>query len=113
MADFEPIIGIDLGTTFSLVAVVDEYGARVLRDESGDARVPSVIAVSDANDGRSPKITVGWQAREHAIESPRATVYSVKRLIGKSFDEIAAELPFLAYAVAGGPRQTVQIDING
>jgi molecular chaperone DnaK len=113
MAESELIVGIDLGTTFSLVAIVDERGAQVLRDESGDARVPSVIAVSDDGAGRNPRITVGWEARRHAIENPRATVYSVKRLIGKSYAEISAELPFLAYSVAGGPRETVQIDING
>src|SRR5262245_27028311 len=99
MADYEPIIGIDLGTTFSLVAVVDENGARELRDDSGDGRVPSVIAVSAPDEVGRPKVTVGWQAREHAIENPRATVYSIKRLIGKSFEEISTELPFLAYSV--------------
>ncbi|MBI5862983.1 MAG: Hsp70 family protein [Planctomycetes bacterium] len=114
MDDHETIVGIDLGTTFSLVAFVDQRGAQIVRDASGEGRVPSVITVSNqSTDPQDLRISVGWEARNHAIENPRATVYSVKRLIGKSYSEIVRELPFLAYAVAPGPRETVQVDING
>ncbi len=109
----EIILGIDLGTTFSLVAYLDESGPHVLRDERGDARLPSVIGVTPAPDGGRPQVTIGWPAREHAVENPRATVYSVKRLIGKGLDDIRRELPFLTYAVEPGPRNTLQIDIDG
>ncbi|MFN0137600.1 MAG: Hsp70 family protein, partial [Phycisphaerae bacterium] len=105
----EPIIGIDLGTTFSLVAYVDERGPSVVRDENGDGRLPSVIGFRE--DGSS--LTIGWEARRRAIENPRNTVYSVKRLIGRGPQDIVNELPFLAYAVQAGPRETVQIDIGG
>jgi molecular chaperone DnaK (HSP70) len=105
------IVGIDLGTTFSLIAYADERGPQIVRDERGDGRVPSVIGFS-ADAGR-PRLTIGWEARNHAVENPRATVYSVKRLIGKGIDDIRNELPFLTYHVAGGPRNTVQIEING
>ena len=109
----DPIIGIDLGTTFSLVAVVDERGPRVLTDENGDARLPSVIGViPDEHDGK-PRVTIGWNARQHAVENPRTTVYSIKRLIGKGPADIASELPFLAYAVRPGPRSTIVVDIDG
>ncbi|MEW6252397.1 MAG: Hsp70 family protein [Planctomycetota bacterium] len=108
----ELIVGIDLGTTFSLVAYADERGPQVLRDEHGDGRLPSVIAVSPAEDG-PPRVTLGWEARNHAVENPRATVYSVKRLIGKSYDEIRQDLPFLTYAVVPGPRETLQVEIGG
>ncbi|RMF76570.1 MAG: molecular chaperone DnaK, partial [Planctomycetota bacterium] len=108
----EIIVGIDLGTTFSLVAVADEAGPRVLRDENGEGRLPSVIGVLDDGSGR-PRVTVGWPARAHAVENARSTVYSIKRLIGKGLDDIRAELPFLAYAVEPGPNQTVRVKIDG
>ena len=107
------IVGIDLGTTFSLVAYVDERGPQVIRDENGDGRLPSVIGVTPAADGGKPQVTIGWAARDHAVENARATVYSVKRLIGKSFAEIQADLPFLSYAVTAGPRDTLQVEIDG
>lgn len=107
------IVGIDLGTTFSLVAYVDERGPHVLRDEAGDGRLPSVICAAADPAGGPPRITIGWEARNHAIENPRSTVYSVKRLIGKGLRDIQAELPFLAYAVRGGPRDTVRVEIDG
>ncbi|MCG3126739.1 MAG: Chaperone protein DnaK [Phycisphaerae bacterium] len=121
------IVGIDLGTTFSLVAYADERGPHVIRDENGDGRVPSVIAFSAAHDAPGaaqptagqrqdaapPHVTVGWQARAHAVENPRATVYSVKRLIGKGLDDIRGDLPFLSYAVGSNDRAGVAVDIDG
>lgn len=108
----EPIVGIDLGTTFSLIAYVAEDGPRVVRDERGDGRVPSVLCVQPAPDG-GVKLSIGWEARNHAVENPRSTVYSIKRLIGKGPQEVAGELPFLAYAVRPGPRGTVRVEIDG
>ncbi len=108
----DPIVGIDLGTTFSLVAIASDAGVTVLRDERGDARVPSVLCVRTAPDG-APTVSIGWEARDHAVENARSTIYSVKRLIGKGPHEIASELPFLAYAVQPGPRGTVRIEIDG
>jgi molecular chaperone DnaK (HSP70) len=113
MTSDELIVGIDLGTTFSLVAYVDERGPHIIRDERGDGRVPSVMAVTPGADGAPPRVTIGWEARNHAIENARTTVYSVKRLIGKSFAEIAADLPFLSYGVTSGPRDTLQVEIDG
>lgn len=113
MAGDELIIGIDLGTTFSLVAYVDARGPHVIPDENGDARLPSVIGVTPDSAGGQPKITIGWPARNHAIENPQSTVYSVKRLIGKGPADLERELPFLSYTVTAGPRDTVQIDIDG
>jgi len=104
----ETIIGIDLGTTFSLVAVCDERGPRVLRDANGDGRVPSVIGFSP--DGR---ITTGWEARNHAVENPECTIYSVKRLMGIGADVLARELPYLSYQVLPGTRDQVVIEVNG
>jgi molecular chaperone DnaK (HSP70) len=108
----DPIIGIDLGTTFSLVAYADEQGPRMLRDENGDGRLPSVIGVLTGDDGQ-PKVTIGWPARNHAVENPSTTIYSVKRLIGKGLADIERELPFLSYAVRRGERDTIVVDIDG
>ncbi len=113
MSSSEIIVGIDLGTTFSLVAYTDERGPHVVRDHDGDGRLPSVIGVSPAAGDGLPEIRVGWPARNHAVENPRATVYSIKRLIGKGIADIEQELPFLAYAVRSGPRQTLQVMIDG
>ncbi len=112
MSDEEIILGIDLGTTFSLVAYVDERGPHVIRDERGEGRLPSVIGVTPDEQGQ-PQVTIGWPARQRAVENARATVYSVKRLIGKGLEDIERELPFLTYAVEKGPRDTIQIDIEG
>ncbi len=112
MAD-EIIVGIDLGTTFSLVAYVDGAGPHVIRDERGDGRLPSVIGITPAADGGKPHVSIGWPARAQAVENPRATVYSVKRLIGKGWDDIRRDLPFLTYAVTQGPRDTLQVEIDG
>jgi len=113
MDQHEIIIGIDLGTTFSLVAYADERGAHIIRDEQGDGRVPSVIGVTPDAPDRPPRITLGWEARNHAVENARTTVYSVKRLIGRGPEDIRKELPVLAYAVIPGPRDTVQVEIAG
>ncbi len=113
MSQPEPIVGIDLGTTFSLVAYVDERGPHVIPDENGETRLPSVIALLPTEPGQPPRLTIGWPARAHAVEYPQTTVYSIKRLIGKGLDELRDELPFLAYAVKPGPRGTVQVEIDG
>ena len=113
MDEQETILGIDLGTTFSLVAYADEEGPHIIRDENGDGRLPSVIGVVPAPEGGQPQVTIGWTARNHAVENPRTTVYSIKRLIGKGMDDIREELPFLAYAVTAGPRDTLQVEIDG
>lgn len=105
------IVGIDLGTTFSLVAFADEKGPQVIRDDGGDSRLPSVVRIE--GDPRHPRITVGWEARNHAVEFPQSTVYSIKRLIGKGRADVRGELPHLAYKVVPGPRDTVQVEVAG
>ncbi len=109
----EVIVGIDLGTTFSLVAYADESGPHIIRDENGDGRLPSVVSIAPAAANTDPQVTVGWPARQHAVENPLTTVYSVKRLIGKGFQDIRGDLPFLTYPVKPGPRDTLLIEIGG
>lgn len=90
----KPVVGIDLGTTHSLVAYRKEDGTvEVLRDREGRALLPSVVALSP--DG----VSVGWSARE-LINNPKTTVvYAAKRLMGRSFEETAAERAHLSYPV--------------
>jgi molecular chaperone DnaK len=102
------IIGIDLGTTHSLVAYSDRAGPHVIRDERGDARLPSVLRFED--DG---SVTVGWHAKTHAVERPRSTVYSIKRLMGRGYQELveSGELAHLAYPVVKRASDTPGRDI--
>lgn len=104
----EMVIGIDLGTTHSLVAYCDEAGPHVIRDENGDARLPSVLRFEESGD-----VIVGWQAKTHAVELPRSTVYSVKRLMGRGYDELVAggELEHLPYPVVKRPTDAASQDI--
>lgn len=99
----ETIIGIDLGTTNSLVAFADERGPRVIytaRDGTRDnGMVPSVVAI----DPTSGAIDVGASARTHAIERPEVTVYSIKRLMGRGFEDVQDEVGRLPYRVVRRP----------
>jgi Fe-S protein assembly chaperone HscA len=113
----QTILGIDLGTTNSLVAVMTPGGPEIIRDEQGDALVPSVIGFSP--DGR---VSVGSEAKAHAIENPSTTVYSVKRLLGKGIDDLREDLRVLSYRVVPGGsdsaqeparRDLVKVDVNG
>jgi molecular chaperone DnaK len=100
------VIGIDLGTTNSLAAICDERGPRVLRDERGNALIPSVVRFEA--DG---SVIVGERAKREAPEHPLATVSSVKRLMGRSVRDAAADLPFLGYEVVPGERETARVRI--
>ena len=102
------ILGIDLGTTNSLAAYLTPAGPVVIRDSSGSGLVPSVIAF-----GAGAGVTVGGEARRHAVENPLGTVYSVKRLMGKGIDDIQEDLKFLPYPVVAGPHETVLVDVRG
>ena len=77
------IIGIDLGTTNSCVAVMEGSGARVIENSEGDRTTPSVVAFTE--DGS--EVLVGQTAKRQAVTNPRHTVFAVKRLIGRRFDE--------------------------
>ena len=94
----DPIVGIDLGTTNTAVAVCDESGApRVLADPAGFKVQPSVVSFHP-----SGNIIIGAEAKQRKIIDPKNTVYSAKRLIGRSFQskevsQLAARLPFLTF----------------
>lgn len=102
------IVGIDLGTTNSLVAVAEAGGPpRVLLGADGDALLPSVVRYG--RDG----VVVGREAKASAPDHPRTTVASVKRLMGRSLEDAAADLSYLSYEVIAGPRGTTRVRIPG
>ena len=104
----DPIVGIDLGTTNSLVAVCDAAGPRVLTDAAGRALLPSVVRYVS---GQAP--VVGHEARSHAVEHPTDTVHSSKRFMGRGFAESRALAEGLPYAVAEGPRALAAFAVGG
>lgn len=95
----DTIVGIDLGTTNSLVACADDRGPRVIymtRDGSRDTgMVPSVVAIDPAGGN----VDIGRSARLHAIERPEVTIYSIKRLMGRGFEDVQDEVRRLPYRV--------------
>lgn len=99
-----PVIGIDLGTTNSLVAISDERGPRVLAGGAGDdPMVPSAVRYDGAG------VIVGRIALDEAPAHPRTTVTSVKRLMGRSVDDVRPDLRYLGYEVQAGPNHTARV----
>ena len=96
------VVGIDLGTTNSLVAYMEGDNPVVIPGVDGSRLVPSVVALDPmpANGGR-PTITVGNSARRALIETPERVIYSVKRLMGRGLDEVRAELKYFPFRLAG------------
>ena len=92
------VVGIDLGTTNSLVACVEDAGPVVIRDSSGDALVPSVV--SAAADGT---MYVGREAERRLLTEAQRTVYSVKRFMGKSRDDVQDEARHFPFRISGDP----------
>src|ERR1700754_4580339 len=89
------IVGIDLGTTNSLVAVMDLTGPRILEDVDGPKIVPSIVSLSE--DGR---LIAGEPARDLLLTSPERTVYSVKRLMGRGVEDVQSELKLFPFRIA-------------
>lgn len=103
----DPVVGIDLGTTFSLVALVENGVPRVLRSRDGRALVPSVAAWDKA----SGEWIVGDRARHGKLTHAKNTVFSVKRLLGQSWSDVAESARHLPYALVDTPSG-VQIQIE-
>jgi len=91
-----PIVGIDLGTTNSLVAIVKEGQPKVLMSREGSRLVPSVVSLADG------KPVVGHEARRHKVRDASHTVFSVKRLLGRGFSDIKDSVHQLPYEVVPG-----------
>jgi molecular chaperone DnaK len=102
------IIGIDLGTTNSVVAVMDGKDAVVISNEEGSRITPSVVGY--AKDGER---LVGQVAKRQAITNPEKTIYSIKRFMGRRFGEVGQESKLVPYKVVEGPNGDARIDIDG
>jgi molecular chaperone DnaK len=101
------VIGIDLGTTNSLVAYMDGDQPRIIPGEDGDPLVPSVVLFTP--DGP----VVGQEAKRRLLENPEHVVYSVKRLIGRGLDDVAADRKLLPYRISDEHRDVVRIVMDG
>src|SRR5438552_12019727 len=103
----EPVVGIDLGTTNSLVAHMDLTHPRVIPGEDGDRLVPSVVSLTLAGE-----IIVGNEARKALISEPDRSVYSIKRLMGRGVDDIQEELKLFPFRVVAGSEQVIRIKLG-
>ncbi|HSC38396.1 MAG TPA: molecular chaperone DnaK [Chitinophagaceae bacterium] len=102
------IIGIDLGTTNSCVAVMEGSEPVVIPNEEGRRTTPSVVAFLKNGERK-----VGDPAKRQAITNPQNTITSVKRFMGRRYDEVTEEISHWSYKVAKGDNNTVRIDIDG
>ena len=102
------IIGIDLGTTNSVVAIMEGNEPRVIQNEEGHRTTPSVVAFDDKGD-----VLVGRIARNQAITNPERTIFSVKRFMGQKFSSIEREIGRVPYKVNRSGNGDAQIEVNG
>ncbi|MFL6465851.1 MAG: Hsp70 family protein, partial [Bryobacteraceae bacterium] len=101
------IVGIDLGTTNSLVAVMELTGPRILEDAEGREIVPSVVSLTD--DGR---LVAGEMARELLLTHPERTVYSVKRLMGRGVADVQDEIKLFPFRIAGDSGSVIKLQLG-
>ena len=107
MAQGEKIIGIDLGTTNSVVAVMDGSEPTVIANQEGDRTTPSVIAFTDGDE-----VIVGSPARNQRVTNPTRTIYSVKRFMGRRHSEVSSEEKMVPYEIKGGSDEYVKIGVG-
>ena len=100
------IIGIDLGTTNSCVAVYQNGAIEVIANQEGARTTPSIVAF--ANDG----VLVGQVAKRQAVTNPKNTLYSIKRFIGRKHGEVGSEIKAVPYDVKEGPNSSVKVQIG-
>jgi len=101
------IIGIDLGTTNSVVAIMEGRDPKVLTNEEGSRITPSVVAFT--KDGER---LVGQVAKRQAITNPERTIYSIKRFMGRRFDEVSEEIKLVPYKIVRGPNGDARVEID-
>ncbi len=102
------IIGIDLGTTNSCVAVMEGNQPTVIINDEGARTTPSVVAFTDNGERK-----VGSPAKRQAITNPTNTIFSIKRFMGETYDQVDREITRVPYNVARGENNTPRVDING
>jgi molecular chaperone DnaK len=102
------IIGIDLGTTNSVVSVVEGGQPVVIPNQEGGRTTPSVVGFA-----KSGERLVGQVAKRQAVTNPENTVYSIKRFMGRRFDEVSEEMKLMPYKVVKGDTDDVRVDVSG
>jgi molecular chaperone DnaK len=102
------VVGIDLGTTNSVIATVEGGHPTVIPNAEGSRTTPSVVAFTDQGER-----LVGQLARRQAILNPKGTIYSAKRFIGRRYDEVTSEMKAVSFDVVSGPDGAVRFDIRG
>src|SRR3954470_21444420 len=105
-SDMGKIIGIDLGTTNSVVAIMEGKEPKVIANEEGGRLTPSVVPWDDKGE-----VLVGQIARRQAITNPENTVYSIKRFMGRRFDEVGEEMKRIPYKIVRGTTGEVAVEI--
>ena len=102
------IIGIDLGTTNSCVAVMEGNEPVVVANSEGKRTTPSIVAFIDGGERK-----IGDPAKRQAVTNPHKTVYSIKRFMGETYDRVSKEIERMPYKVAKGDNNTPRVDIDG
>ena len=102
------IIGIDLGTTNSCVAVMEGNEPTVIINNEGQRTTPSVVAFTDGGERK-----IGNPAKRQAITNPHKTIFSIKRFMGEKYDQVAADIARVPYKVVKGENNTPRVDIDG
>ena len=102
------IIGIDLGTTNSVVAVMEGSAPKVLINSSGSRLTPSVVGFTDKGER-----LVGQIARHQQVTNPENTVFSIKRFMGRRHNEVSSEEKIVPYKITGGANELVKVDVRG
>jgi molecular chaperone DnaK len=108
MAIQEKIIGIDLGTTNSVVSVMEGGEVKVIPNQEGNRLTPSVVAFTDKGER-----LVGDPAKRQAVTNPKNTIYSIKRFMGRRHSEVEAEEKIVPYKIVGGPQEYVKVEVQG
>ena len=108
MATGEKIIGIDLGTTNSVVSVMEGKDVKVIPNAEGNRLTPSVVAFTDSGEN-----LVGEPARRQAVTNPTRTVGSIKRFMGRRQNEVASEEKMVPYKIVGNSDEYVKLEIDG
>ena len=108
MAEGEKIIGIDLGTTNSVVAVMEGGDVTVIANQEGSRLTPSVVAFTAKGD-----TLVGEPAKRQAVTNAKGTIYSIKRFMGRRHDEVHGEEKMVPYEIVGGANDYVKVNVNG
>ena len=102
------VLGIDLGTTNSCMAVMEGGEATVIPNKEGARTTPSIVAFT-----KTGEILVGQAAKRQAVTNPKSTIYSIKRFIGRRFSEMTDEIKMVPYKVVEAPNGDAAVEVNG